>query len=168
MKIRTCKQVRIRGVSATATAAMGCGFGWGDAMSRMFSATPTSGTTKFTPSVPKPAGQYKDPTGGTDPGDQPSDDAVSEAAEEVELIDGWRGAIIEAMRVQLTDGIERGKRLGTKFAVQWSDGEGISRDEVAELGAELGREMTQYATNVFDAAATALQPPPEDATKGNN
>ncbi|WP_163700825.1 hypothetical protein [Mycolicibacterium agri] len=168
VKIRTCKQVRIRGVSATATAAMGCGFGWGDAMSRMFSATPTSGTTNFTPSVPKPAGQYKDPTGGTDPGDQPSDDAVSEAAEEVELIDGWRGAIIEAMRVQLTDGIERGKRLGTKFAVQWSDGEGISRDEVAELGAELGREMTQYATNVFDAAATALQPPPEDATKGNN
>jgi len=168
VKIRTCKQVRIRGVSATATAAMGCGFGWGDAMSRMFSADPPQNNTKFTPSAPKKAEQYKAPSGQTQPGDQPSDDAVGEAAEEVELIDGWRGAIIEAMRVQLTDGIERGKNLGTKFAVRWSDGEGISKDEVAELGGEFGREITEYATNVFDAAAAALQPPPDDATKGNN
>ena len=36
VKLRTCKQVRIRGVSTTATAALGCGFGWGDAMSQMF------------------------------------------------------------------------------------------------------------------------------------
>ena len=171
VRLRTCKQVRIRGVSPTATAALGCGFGWGDAMSQMFKKNPPAGNTKFTPSVPKQVvitntGQSTQ----KNPGDQPTDQGIAEAAEEVELIDGWRGAIIEAMRLQFTNGIEKAKSLGTDFAVRWSDGDGLSLEDVQEFGKRYGEEMTAYATGIFKEAAAALQPQPEDAdaTKGNN
>jgi hypothetical protein len=163
VKLRTCKQVRIRGVSPTATAALGCGFGWGDAMSQMFKEgveNPPAKTTPFVPSVPKPVvitrPSPKKP-------DDKTDAEIADAAEEVQLIDGWRGEIIEAMRVQFADGIERAKRLGTEFAVQWSDGDGFSLEEVNKFGTDYGREMTQYATGIFKAAAAALQPPPGKA-----
>ncbi len=174
VKLRTCKQVRIRGVSPTATAALGCGFGWGDAMSQMFKdgvEVPPGDRVAFgLPSTERPIIGDLDNTATNRPANAGHSDAgIAQAAEDVELIDGWRGAIIEAMRVQMGDGIDRAKRLGTDFAVRWSDGDGFGLDDVVKLGADSGREMTEYATGVFEAAAAALQPQAEDANgKGGN
>jgi hypothetical protein len=171
VKLRTCKQVRIRGVSSTATAALACGFGWGDAMSQMFTEgvedpDPPVDRKAFAESVPQQV-VITHPSNQKKPGDdEPTDEEIEAAADEVELIPGWRGAIIKAMRVQVSDGIDRAKKLGTEFAVQWSDGDGFGLDDVNKFGTDVGSEMTQYATNMFKAAAAALQPPPKNANAG--
>lgn len=170
VQIRTCKQVSIRGVSLTATAALACGFGWGDAMSQMFSATPGVSRKTWSKSVlqakPTNAGQ----SAQTGPVDDETDEKIEDAAEETELLFGWRGAIIKAMQTQMTNGIERAKNLGTDFAVRWSDGQGFSSEDVKEFGTRYGTEMTEYATGMFEAAAAALQPKRKkaDATEGND
>lgn len=162
VRLRTCKQVRIRGVSTTATAALGCGFGWGDAMSQMFRVEdPPVGNVAFgAPSVEQPI--VIGPGNAAGVGMQRPAAADAEAAEDVELLPGWRGAIINAMRDQLSEGIERANRLGTDFAVRWSDGDGFSLEDVNKFGTECGREMTEYATGMFEAAAAAIQPPSDD------
>ncbi len=169
VRIRTCKQVRIRGVSLTATAALACGFGWGDAMSQMFGETPATTKQTWSASVlqakPSNAGQSTQ----KQPGDPQTDDEIDEAAEDVELLVGWRGAIIKAMQTQMTAGIDRAKSLGTDFAVRWSDGDGFSQDDVNKFGTRYGKEMTEYATGMFEAAGAALQPKRKktDANEGN-
>jgi hypothetical protein len=170
VRIRTSKQVRIRGVSLTATAAMACGFGWGDAMSQMFGETPATTKQTWSASVlqakPSNAGQSTQ----KQPSDSQTEDEIDEAAEDVELLVGWRGAIIKAMQTQMTAGIERAKSLGTDFAVRWSDGDGFSQDDVNKFGTRYGKEMTEYATGMFEAAGAALQPKRKkaDANEGND
>ena len=172
VRLRTCKQVRIRGVSSTATAALGCGFGWGDAMSQMFvegvERPPDNRVVFGDPSVERPAATT---TAVQKPADgEESDEDIAEEAEEVELLKGWRGAIIEAMRLQMTTGIEKAQLLGSEFAVQWSDGDGFSMEDVKKFGEDCGREMTSYAVGIFKEAAAALQPQSDaaDATGGND
>ena len=167
VRLRTCKQVRIRGVSPTATAALGCGFGWGDAMSQMFKKAPPPGNTVFAVSEEPKGGVIN--VGTPKKPDPESDEAIAAAAEEVELIKGWRGAIIKAMSTQLSEGIDKAKEFGTDFAIRWSDGDGLSLEDVQEFGKRAGDELTAYGTGIFKEAAAALQPQPNDAgaTEGN-
>ena len=74
VKIRTCKQVRIRGVSSTATAALACGFGWGDAMSDMFEDGVTNPPAGRLPLIPS-----EDP-GPPDPGESISQQSCFQGA----------------------------------------------------------------------------------------
>lgn len=176
VKIRTSKQVRIRGVSATATAALACGFGWGDAMSQMF----TSGVdaapdgrvalTAFAPSkeTAAPAADANQSALQRPVGGEQSDAEIAADAEKVELPTGWRKAIIEAMRLQMTQGIDTAATLGSDFAVRWSDGEGFSLEDVKAFGGRFGTELTDYATGVFKEAAAALQPQSDGAAPGGN
>lgn len=173
VRIRTSKQVRIRGVSTTATAALACGFGWGDAMSQMFKAAdPGDKKTDFVLSTdpgPVATGQGNASPVLKPPDQGQSDGDVAAAAEDVELLVGWRGAIIEAMRCQLSTGIDKATELGTNFAVRWSDGDGFGLDDVTEFGKQCGEAATQYAADAFKAAAAALQPQTDgaNATGGN-
>ncbi|WP_319457902.1 MULTISPECIES: hypothetical protein [unclassified Mycobacterium] len=160
VKIRTAKQVRIRGVSPTATAALACGFGWGDAMSQMFSSGvehPPHDPTPFAPSTETAA-----------PAADVSQSATQRPAEEVELLPGWRKAIIKAMQLQMTRGIDTAAALGSEFAVRWSDGEGFSLDDVNAFGGRFGTELTDYATGIFKEAAAALQPQSDGAAPGGD
>jgi hypothetical protein len=167
--LRTCKQVRIRGVSLTATAALACGFGWGDAMSQMFTDPPQNTKRTWTPSVLKAKPADTGQSAQKQPGEE-TEQQIEEAAEDVELLKGWRGAIIKAMQTQMNAGIDRAKSLGTDFAVRWSDGDGFGLADVNEFGTRAGKEMTEYATGMFKAAGAALQPPPKKAgsKKGKN
>jgi len=172
VKIRTSKQVRIRGVSPTATAAMSCGFGWGDAMSQMFKSgvdAPPAGRIVFAPSTETAAAAasasqsaVQRPAGGG------SDAQIRAAAEEVELLPGWRGAIIDAMAVQMTRGIDTAAELGVDFAAKWSDGDGFSLEDVKSFGGKFGTELTDYATGIFTEAAAALKPQPDDTARGGD
>lgn len=165
VRIRTCKQVRIRGVSTTATAALACGFGWGDAMSQMFAEDLGKNPTDFVASkesAPANTGKGNGSSMQKPPDDQ-SDADIAAAAEEVELLAGWRGAIITAMQGQMSKGIETATKIGTDFAIRWSDGDGFGLEDVTKFGKQCGEEATKYAADAFKAAAAALQPKPEDA-----
>ncbi|HKV19901.1 MAG TPA: hypothetical protein VJR50_12775 [Mycobacterium sp.] len=179
VKIRTSKQVRIRGVSSTATAALACGFGWGDAMSDMFEEGVTGpapvapgGRVPLTPSVdpgppsPEDVEEVNAAALQQDGNRVGPDAAILAAVKEVELIRGWRGAIIEAMRTQLGKGIDTARDLGTDFAVRWSDGDGLSLDDVQQFGGRAGTDITAFATGVFKKAAAALQPKYDDVDAG--
>jgi hypothetical protein len=166
VRIRTCKQVRIRGVSTTATAALACGFGWGDAMSQMFAENLGKHPTDFVASkesAPADTGKGNASSVQKPPDGQQSAEDVAAAAEEVELLEGWRGAIIEAMRGQMSTGIDTATKLGTDFAVRWSDGDGFGLEDVTQFGKQCGDEATKYAADAFKAAAAALQPKTDGA-----
>jgi hypothetical protein len=175
VNMRTSKQVRIRGVSPTATAAMACGFGWGDAMSQMFIKgvqTPPKEPVEFVASSEAPAAAATAATAAAAGTSQSAlrDSRVARAAEEVELLPGWRGAIIDAMALQMTRGIKTAEALGSDFAVKWSDGDGFSLEDVKAFGGKFGTELTDYATGIFTEAAAALKPQTEDtaATPGDD
>jgi hypothetical protein len=164
IRIRTSKAVRIRGLSATATAALGCFFGWGDAASQMLvekAKTPPKGVVNFgKPSVEaapavgvvatlaKPA---KAPTA------RPSKKEILAAAQKVEMLDGWRGALIDNMRKEVDSFIDVATPLANNLSQRWSDG--LTAKDIQEFGENAGREMTKYAVALFSAAASALQPP---------
>jgi hypothetical protein len=103
------------------------------------------------------------------PDDEQSDADIEAAAEEVELLEGWRGAIIEAMRGQLFAGIDTASKLGSGFAIRWSDGDGFGLEDVTQFGKECGDKATKYVADAFKAAAAALQPQADgvNATGGN-
>jgi len=165
VRIRTAKQVRIRGVSTTATAALACGFGWGDAMSQMFADAVGKNPTDFVASketAPADTGKGNGPSAQKPPDDQ-SDADIAAAAEEVELLEGWRGAIITAMQGQMSKGIDTATRIGTDFAIRWSDGDGFGLEDVTEFGKQCGDEATHYVADAFKAAAAALQPQTDGA-----
>jgi hypothetical protein len=103
------------------------------------------------------------------PPDQQSDADIAAAAEEVELLEGWRGAIITAMQGQMSKGIDTATNIGTDFAIRWSDGDGFGLEDVTQFGKQCGEAATKYATDAFKEAAAALQPKPDatNATGGD-
>ena len=70
------------------------------------------------------------------------------------------------MSDQLGKGIDTARDLGTDFAVRWSDGDGLSLDDVKGFGALAGNNITAFATGIFKEAAAALQPKYDDADSG--
>lgn len=167
VRIRTSKAVRIRGLSPTATAALGCFSGWGDAASQMLVAkakNPEHECTEFEPSVNvdaafRPGTSSKKPATGS-PG-MPSNTALLDAAEDVELLDGWRGALIDNVRTQVDAFIDKAAPLADELLTRWSDG--LSVEDIKGFGQRASRDMTDYAVSLYSAAANALRPPTETA-----
>lgn len=159
--LRTCKQVRIRGLSPTATAALGCFMGWGDAMSQMFDDDITNSKVKrhkFPPPSVDP-GAFVDPSSGQSAKDPTTSD-ILRAAEDVELLDGWRALMIGNVAKELTAWLEVASGLTTDFRSKWMDG--MTVDDVQALGARFGKDTTKFATDMFKGAAGALQPSAPD------
>jgi hypothetical protein len=172
VRIRTSKAVRIRGLSATATAALGCIMGWSDAASQMLvrpGEPPPVGAVSFgTPSteIPLPAAAT-DATGTSTAGTARASNAnVLADAEKVELPDKWRGAFIGNMQKEAKATIETLAPLAVDLLTRWSDG--MSRDDVKEFGERSGRALTDRAVAMLDAAAGAVRPPSTTKADGEN
>lgn len=171
VRIRTSKAVRIRGLSPTATAALGCFCGWGDAASQMLVAkakNPEHDCTDFEPSVDsgvvlRQSSSSKPASGSSG---MPSTADLLKDAEDVELLDGWRGALIDNVAAQVGAFIEKAAPLADDLLTRWSDG--ISVEDVREFGQRAGSDMTDYAVSLYSAAADALRPPAEtpEASEG--
>lgn len=164
VRIRTSKAVRIRGLSPTATAALGCFFGWGDAASQMLvesAKNPGTGCRDFgkpsvdTGALKLPGTSPGQTGGGSTPG--PSKTELLQAAEDVEMLDRWRGALIDNVRNEVNAFIDVATPLATDLSRRW--GNGMTAKDVAKFGERSGREMTNYAVSLFSAAASALRPP---------
>ena len=163
VRIRTSKAVRIRGLSATATAAVGCFFGWGDAASQMLvdqTKNPPHGCRDFgKPSVATDAVILTGKTSGKGAG-SPAEQATKEilaAAAAVGLPDKWRGAMIANTAKEANATIDVLAPLATDWLTRWS--EGVSEDDIKEFGERAGRTLTDRAVAMFGAAAVAVRPP---------
>jgi hypothetical protein len=165
VRVRTCKQVRIRGISPTATAALSCFFGWGDAASHMLgddAANPPPDLVPFgKPSSPDDASPAPPPQAAVD---EESEEAVDEAAEKVEMPPGWRGLLIENVRKEANEFVGVAAEAGGDLYRRWSDGMDVK--DVREFGEQFGRQMTDFTVRMFNAAAAAIRPAPE--TKGDD
>ena len=106
VRIRTCKQVRIRGMSSTASAVLACFMGWGDVSSRMLTdraKPPFASAVEFGDVSKDPTpGAGKGTTNAALPVADPTDQQIEDAAEQTELPDGWRRAIISGFQQELT------------------------------------------------------------------
>jgi len=170
VRIRTCKAVRICGLSATATAALGCIMGWGDAASQMLvvkAKRPPSGVISFgNPSVD--TGPPGVGAGAGAAAARPSSAAVLAAAEKVELPVGWRGALITNVQNEVNATINVAAPLATDLLTRWSD-DGLSAEDIKAFGERSGRDLTARAVKMFNAAAGSIRPSPgkTDANEGN-
>lgn len=162
VRIRTCKQVRIRGVSPTATAALGCFMRWGDAASHMLTdqaKNPPAGVISFGKLSTDPGAEPHTAQASTRPGGgskQASEEATAEAAEKVELVAGWRGALIDNMQKEVGAFIDVAGSLASDLYRRWSDG--MTVNDVKAFGGRFGTEMTNYTVNMMNAAADAIHP----------
>jgi hypothetical protein len=159
VRIRTSKAVRIRGLSATATAALGCIMGWGDAASQMLVEhvkQPPAGAVNFgNASVERPL-----PVGAA----TPSTANILAAADAVELPDRWRGAFINNMQREVNATIDTLAPLASLLWTQWSDG--MSAEDVKSFGQASGGALTNRAVAMFNAASAAIRPTSEPKADG--
>lgn len=170
VRIRTSKAVRIRGLSATATAALAGFFGWGDASNDMLIRNinkPIKGLIDFGPPVPDPGAVSQNAI--TDAQAAAALVAAAgggqllDAAENLEMLVGWRGALIQNLSKEADSFLETVARpLATDFVAKWSDG--LTADDIRAFGATGGSTLTSYAVSAFGAAARALRSPSDDDT----
>lgn len=167
VRIRTSKQVRIRGMSSTASAVLACFMGWGDISSRML-------TDRAKPPFvgAKPFGNLSQNTGPRPGGaalivdDELTDEEIEEAAENTELPPRWRGALISGFQKELTEFIDVATVGASDFYKRYSDG--MTGKDVEEFGAEFGKKLTAYAAGLINAATNATTKPAPTDTKGGN
>jgi hypothetical protein len=148
VRIHTSKEVRIQGVSPTATAVMACLLGWADIGREMLvsasdlPADELASMTKWSESeppsnpVPTSAGSNKIPPPRVPPSIR--NELITTAAEDFE---GYLG------RVEHWTG---------DFISKWQDG--LTPDDITELGRNLGHEVTEYWRTAFTRAVETVRP----------
>jgi hypothetical protein len=160
VRIRTSKQERVQGLSPTATSALGCLLGWGDAAHELLSGTarmvlngkipgttlvswvttpPNNYTSQMDTGVVQPAGIVKSPA------TLPPNFANT----------------VDDVRKLLDDLIDRTRDVTADAATRWLDG--MSREDVKKITTEIGTNLRQYALEVYQTAESNVKP---DVTKG--
>lgn len=160
VRIRTSKQVRIRGMSSTASAVLACFMGWGDISSRMLTdraKPPFGGAVEFGKLSRDPGALKGDPAETPSIGDNPTDDQLDEAAQQTQLPKGWRGALISGFQKEFTKFSSVATVGASDFYKRYSDG--MTQDDVKAFGARLGEDLTNYAAGLLNAATNATTPP---------
>jgi hypothetical protein len=170
VRIRTSKEVRIRGLSSTAAAVLACLMGWGDVSSHMLTdkaKPPFPGAVNFGAASVDPGKQPGDATQtAMHADDKPTEEATELAAEQTELPKGWRNALISGFQRELNDFINNVAVVGASdLYKRWSDG--MTAKDVEEFGAQFGKDVTNYAAGLLNVAANATSPPDNpDANSG--
>ncbi|MFI5509359.1 hypothetical protein ACIA48_17975 [Mycobacterium sp. NPDC051804] len=161
VRIRTSKQVRIRGVSATAAAVLACFVGWGDISTRMLTERakpPFTGLADFG-NLSKDPGKPKGETGGA----ALVVDAEA-AAQRTALPPKWRGALISGFQTEFTKFMGVATDGASDFYRRWSDG--MTATDIKEFGADFGGKWTAYAAGLLNAATNATTEPDPSDMKG--
>ncbi|MCT7658123.1 hypothetical protein [Mycobacterium deserti] len=160
IRIRTSKALKIKGLSPTATAALACFSGWaqvGIDMVANAADDPVDGTVDFFPSTPPDVGS----TGSTvvltsqSRPVEPSESGETHARLP-DLPRGFRQDLIEDTAEQAERYVEVTSQLAKAVVARWKDG--LTRDDVQELGELLGTSMTNLSVGAFDSVMANFQP----------
>ena len=160
VRIRTSKQERVQGLSPTATSALGCLLGWGDAANELLSGTAQMvldgkipGAT-LTPFATTPPNNY---TSHMDSGvAQPTPIVASPATLPPNF-----GNTVDDVRKLLNDLVNRTRDVTADAATRWLDG--MSREDVKKITTGIGTNLRQYALEVYQTAESMVKP---EVTKG--
>jgi hypothetical protein len=159
VRIRTSKQERVQGLSPTATSALGCLLGWGDAANELLSGTaqmvldgkiPGAKLASFATTPPNNYTSQMDsgvaqPPGSGEPATLPPNFANT----------------VDDVRKLLNDLIDRTRDVTADAATRWLDG--MSREDVKKITSEIGTNLRQYALEVYQTAESNVKP---EVTKG--
>jgi hypothetical protein len=149
VRVRTSKELLIRGLSATATTALAGGLGWADNASGMFrhgAKHPPASPVVFTNSKPTAAAMAMTAPSSGFPVDPPTLPA-----------DIRREGVDDAVK-ELTAGIASLAQLGAEFVSRWRNG--IDAKDIEFLGGRLGAIMTERSVALFDTASSNFRPAP--------
>jgi hypothetical protein len=159
VQIRTSKQERVQGLSPTATSALGCLLGWGDAAYELLGGTAKKildGTisANLQPFQDTPPAGYESQTdsGGPQPpnlGARPT------------LPPNFADAVKDA-RDLLNNLINRTRDVTGDAANRWMDG--MTRDDVKEITEDIGTNLEEFALDVYQTAENNVKP---QVTKAN-
>lgn len=160
VRIRTSKQERVQGLSPTATSALGCLLGWGDAANELLSGTAhkvlageiqPGALVSFATTPPNNYASHMDPGAAT-----PAAIVESPAT----LPPNFANTVKDA-RTLLNDLVNRTRDVTADAATRWLDG--MSRDDVEKITSSIGTNLRQYALEVYETAESMVKP---EVTKG--
>lgn len=163
VRIRTSKQERVQGLSPTATSALGCLLGWGEAAFKLL-----AGTAEVVISGKKPPGFTVFPFELTPPNGYQSKTDNSphqspEADQPAKLPPNF-GTAVEDARDLLNDLINRARIVGGDAATRWSDG--MTREDVDKIAGDIGRNLREFALEMYDTAQDSVKPKETTDTEG--
>ena len=160
VRIRTSKQERVQGLSPTATSALGCLLGWGDAAYKLLTGAatvkkkaPQLVVHPFTPTPPK--GYESDVDNSTQ--------KQSKFPTPAKLPPNFGPAVGNA-RDLLNDLINRTRDVGADAADRWLDG--MTRDDVKEITDGIGTNLREFALEVYETAEDSVKPKETTTAKG--
>jgi hypothetical protein len=160
VRIRTSKQERVQGLSPTATSALGCLLGWGDAANELLAGTarmvldgkiPNAKLKKFQTTPPK-AYESKMDSGVARP---------AGAGARAALPPNF-GDTVDDVRKLLNGLIDRTRDVAADAAKRWIDG--MTREDVKEITGGIGTHLREFALEVYQTAENNVKP---EVTKAN-
>jgi hypothetical protein len=159
VRIRTSKQERVQGLSPTATSALGCLLGWGDAANELLSGTAQMVLDGKIPGAKLASFVLTPPNNYTSQMD--SGVAQPPAPGTHATLPPNFANTVDDVRKLLNDLIDRTRDVTADAATRWLDG--MSREDVKKITSEIGTNLRQYALEVYQTAESNVKP---EVTKG--
>jgi hypothetical protein len=144
--VHTSKEVRIQGVSPTATAAMSCLLGWAD-----FGREMLLNATKL------PPGEKLEGWKPSEPTDEPiAATQRSSSIPPVRIPSSIRAEWIQTAAEDARDYLKHAQGWASDFIDKWQNG--LTPQEITELGSDLGRVVADYWQSVFQRGVDTVRP----------
>jgi hypothetical protein len=160
-KIRTSKQERVQGLSPTATSALGCLLGWGEAAYKLL-----TGTAEVVINKKVPPGVVVHPFTVTPPKDYKSqvDHGSQPPVPTPAKLPPTFGTAVGNARDLLDDLINRTRDVGADAASRWLDG--VTQQDVEKITDEIGTNLREFALKVYETAEDSVKPQDVTTAKG--
>jgi hypothetical protein len=163
VRIRTSKQERVQGLSPTATSALGCLLGWGDAAFKLLTATADVVIKKKVP-----PGVVVHPFKTTPPkGYESQVDHTSQQPPKPDTpakLPPNFGTAVGNARDLLNDLINRTRDVGADAAGRWLDG--VTREDVDKITDGVGTNLREFAVELYETAEDSVKPKETTTDKG--
>ncbi len=167
VRIRSSKEERINGLSPTATSALACLLGWGDAGRDMIAGTawkvlnnPKAGDPGHDPDVP-PLADFDPFVASPQSAARDTSSPVATPPDTSTLPPNF-GDTVEDTRDLLRDLIGRAATVGGDAFRRWRDG--LTPADLDQVAADVGRNLREWADTVYQTAEDNVRP--KDTTGG--
>ena len=153
VQIRTSKQERVQGLSPTATSALGCLLGWGNAAYELLGGTAQAiidGTISPAPTlepfVLTPPANYKSQT----------DSGVTQPPGAGATLPPNFANSVDETRKLFNDLVNHTRDVSADAATRWMDG--MTRADVKEITGNIGKRLQKFALEVYRTAESNVKP----------